>query len=723
VALAILAVTAAILGARPAAAQHSNPPRNLAALPISEPILVDGRLDEEVWSRAEVGGAFTQREKPTEPASERTEVLVAYTPTTLYIALRCFDPHPDQIVAKEMEYDGRLFRDDSVIVMLDTFHDHRNGYFLEVNPNGAQLDALSSDEGRTLNSDWDGVWSAASRITPEGWTSEMAIPFATLRFDPKLDTWGFNVRRLVARSGEQSYWTQVGRDASLLRMSRAGHLTGLSGLEEGLNLRIKPHVVGSQTDFSTTGVNDTTAEAGVDLKWGITRGLALDLTYNTDFAEAEADDQQTNLTRFSLFLKEKREFFLENTGIYEFVPPSQLGGTPPLKLFFSRRLGITPNGTPVPIEWGTRLTGRVGEWSLGLLDVSTEARTQAESGVVGGLGADNWGVVRVKRNVGPRSSVGMIFTSRDHDGKDDNQVYGFDVDLNPAPKLNLNAFYAQSHDPGASDRSGGASAVWSGQFWIWSLEAMEIGEQFNPEAGFVLRNGIRRYAPALTYKPKPKIAGFRNLAFNAQAEVITDLDNTLETLAGTFDLAGFVTDKEDQATFFVDVNRDRLVLPFEIRSGIVIPRGEHDFADCGITYATSPTRRNVYASGTVMQGQFYDGKRLSSALTLGLRPSRFLRSETRWTRDDVDLRGGAFIANVFRERLSLSLNPTISTNAFLQYNDSADLLSLNLRFNWIYRPGTDIFLVYNQNWIAPSLGNLRSRERQLILKLTYLLEI
>ncbi|HYU34144.1 MAG TPA: DUF5916 domain-containing protein [Thermoanaerobaculia bacterium] len=706
---------------RPAAAQHANPVASLEALPITEPIQVDGRLDEEVWSRTAVGGGFTQRERPDQSATERTEVMVAYTPTTLYIGLRCFDAHPDQIVAKEMEYDGRLFRDDSVIVVLDTFHDHRNAYFLETNPNGAILDALSSDEGRVLNNDWDGVWGAASKITSFGWTSEMAIPFATLRFDPRLDTWGFNVRRLVARTGEQSYWMQVGRDASLLRMSRAGHLTGLHGLEPALNLRIKPHVVGSRTEVLASGAHEDTEEPGLDVKWGITRGLALDLTYNTDFAEAEADDQQVNLTRFSLFFKEKREFFLENSGIFEVVPPSQLGGTPLLKLFHSRRIGIAPNGLPVPIRWGTRLTGRAGDWSIGLLDVATESLGQTASGIVGGIPADNWGIVRLKRNVGERSSVGMIFTNVDEAGGDSNQVYGVDTDLNPTPKLNMNAFVTGSKDPGVSDWAGGASAVYTGQELTWSMETMEIGDQFNPEAGFLSRSGIRRYAPTLVYKPRPQMKGFRNLQFDTLSEVITDLDNNLETFYTQVGLGGFVLDKEDQASFFMDVDRERLTEFFVILPGIGIPPGVYDFADFGLTYSTSPTRRNFYASGTVTQGQFYNGNRLSTLLTLGLRPSRNFRAETRWSRDDVDLPAGAFIANVWRQRLSVSFTPNLSTNAFIQYNDAADLLSLNLRFNWIYRPGADIFVVYNENWIAPDLRNLEGRERQLILKFTYLL--
>jgi len=707
----------------PAAAQHPNPPREIEALAITEPIQVDGKLDEEVWSRAKVGNGFTQREKPAEAATEPTEFMVAYTPTTLYIAFRCLDSRPEKIVAKEMEYDGRLFRDDSVIVMLDTFHDHRNGYFLETNPNGAILDALVTDEGRTLNSDWDGVWSAASRITPEGWTSEMAIPFATLRFDPQLDTWGFNIRRLVARTSEQSYWTQVGRDASLLRLSRAGHLTGLHGIEPALNLRIKPFSVLSRADFFTNGTRDDDTALGVDFKWGIQRGLGLDLTYHTDFAEAEADDQQVNLTRFSLFFKEKREFFLENAGIFDVVPPSQLGGTPLLKLFHSRRIGIAPNGTPVPMQWGARLTGRTGDWSVGLLEASTEQLSQSRSGVAGGIPGDNWSVVRLKRNVGPRSTLGMIFTNREKTGGGFNMVFGLDEDWNPLPRLNVNTFYTSSQDPGASDWAGGASAVWSGQYWIWAMETMEIGEQFNPEAGFLLRSGIRRYAPTLIYKPRPKIRGLRNLQFDMQAEVITDLDDRLETLYSRFDLFGFVLDSEDQAQFFTEVNRDRLDAPFEIQPGIVIPTGEYDFVDAGFTYATSPTRSRYYASGALTAGQFYTGDRVSNVLTLGLRPSRYFRAETRWSYDKVDLPEGSFTANVWRQRLSVSLRPTISANAFLQYNDAADLLSLNLRLNWIYRPGADIFLVYNQNWIAPSLGDRTTREHQVILKLTYLLAI
>jgi hypothetical protein len=723
---------AAGLLARPAVAQHDMPFSTVEALVVSDPLQVDGRLDEEAWSRAQVASGFTQREKPEEPATEPTEFMVVYTPTMLYIGFRCFDSEPDQIVAKELERDGRLFRDDAVIVVIDTFHDHRNSYFLEVNPAGAILDALSSEEGRSLNSDWDGVWTAAARITPEGWTAEMAIPFSTLRFDPGTDTWGFNVRRLVARKAEQSYWVQVGRDASLVRMSRAGHLTGLNGLESGLNLQLKPFAVSSRTEFDVTGLDDGRSDLGLDLKWGITRGLALDLTYNTDFAEAEADDQQVNLTRFSLFLDEKREFFLENAGIFEFVPPSQIGGTP-LELFFSRRIGIADNGVPVPIRWGARVTGRVGDWSLGVLNASTDFLDQQSSGFVGGLPEDNWGVVRVKRNVGERSAVGMIFTNRDQEGVGTNQVYGLDANLNPLPKLNVNTFFASSRssnpfvdDIGVvddkSDEAGGATVVWTGQDWLWAMEAMEIGDSFDPQVGFLLRNGIRRYAPTVSYKPRPKLGNVRSLLLDAQAEIITDMDDRLETFSTRLDFFGFILDSEDQFQAFVDINRERLLEPFAIQAGIVIPPGEYDFNDYGINYTTNPYRR-VVVTGSVLTGQFFDGERFSNVITVGLRPSRYFRAETRWTRDEVDLPAGSFIANVWRQRLSVSPTPRLAANAFIQYNDTADLISLNLRLNWIYKPGADIFLVYNHNWIAPGLTDRTSRERQAILKFTYLLSL
>ena len=385
-------LTLALLAARPAAGQS----KSLEARPATGPIVLDGVLDEKAWRDAPAGGDFVQREPDTgKPVSQRTEVRVVFSSTTLYIGLSCFDDEPAKIIYKEMQRDQKLWRDDAVDVVLDTFDDDRNAYLFETNPNGARTDALITDEGRDFNLDWNGVWEVAARKTDQGWFAEMAIPFTTLRFDPKASSWGFNVLRYVRRRAEQSFWAPILLDADVKRVSRYGALTGIGNVQEGWNLRVKPFLTGAlKSTLAPTGEyeDDDSVEVGGDLKWGIARALSLDLTVNTDFAETEVDDLQTNLTRFSLFQAEKREFFLENSGIFEFGPgavgagmisamsvgalsfgASGSSGTAPLmKIFHSRRIGIGPSGEEVPIDWGARVTGRIGDWNIGLLDVQTD---------------------------------------------------------------------------------------------------------------------------------------------------------------------------------------------------------------------------------------------------------------------------------------------------------------------------------------------------------------
>jgi Domain of unknown function (DUF5916)/Carbohydrate family 9 binding domain-like len=341
------------LAAQPAPAVPAERPR-VAALAIAEPIRVDGVLDDAAWQQAEVAGNFIQREPAAgQPAAEPTEIRVAYTHSTLYVAIRAMAADPRDIVGEEMLRDGQLFRDDSVVVLLDTFNDDRNAYFFETNSNGARTDALVTDEGRDFNVQWDGVWEVVAQRNNEGWAAEIAIPFTTLRFDPRAETWGLQVRRLIRHRSQEVYWAPLPREVDLFRISLAGDLTGIRGLEPGLNLRLKPFGVATSADTAdpigpVADTDEDDLKAGLDLKWGLSRTLTLDLTYNTDFAESEVDDQQINLTRFSLFFPEKREFFLENAGIFEFGFNSP--GTPLLKPFFSRRLGIGPTGTVVPID-------------------------------------------------------------------------------------------------------------------------------------------------------------------------------------------------------------------------------------------------------------------------------------------------------------------------------------------------------------------------------------
>ncbi len=697
----------------------------------AETLTPDGRLDEAAWKEAAVASGFTQRNpNPGEPASERTEFQVAMNEDTLFVAVRCYDREPDKIIAREMQRDGALFRDDAVALLLDTFHDHRNTYFFETNPNGTRTDALINDEGRRVSFQWDGIWRVGSRRTEEGWVAEYAIPFSSLRFDPKLDTWGLNIRRLVRRRNEISFWSPIDLEANVFRVSRFGHLTGIAAPKPGLNLQVKPFVTGALVD-PTPGATKTDSEVGLDIKWGVTRNLALDLTYNTDFAEVETDNVEVNLTRFSLFFPEKREFFLENSGIFSFGP-----GAPQLDLFFSRRIGISPSGEPIPIRWGARLTGRVGLWNLGFLEAETEAATEAETG--NRTPKTQWAAVRLQRNLGDRSTVGLLVTQKDvdgmsTDGSGDNLALGLDFNLNPTDRLNLTGFWARTDDDSeapeedpldptpesSGEWAGGVAAAWSGAIWEVEGGFQEIRDAFEPAAGFVLRRGIRRYSTEISYEPRPENPRIRNFDFGIEAELITRLDDSLESLELQAQLFGLSLESAHDLRVFAELQEEDLEEPFEIRPGIVIPAGRYSFHS-GLVVLDSDSSRRFSAELATRFGEFFNGDRLGTDLTFRFRPNRFFRSETTWSRNDIDLPAGSFATDLIRQRLGVAFNPDLSLNSFVQYSDASEQLNLNLRLNWIYRPGADLFLVYNQIWNAPSLGDLTSAERQLILKFTYL---
>ncbi len=685
----------------------------LAARPVEGGIVLDGFLNEPAWDRVPAATGFTQREPAAGvPSTESTEVRVAFTPATLYIAIRALDSDPRAITAKEMRNDAQLFQDDAVAILLDTFHDRRNGYMFETNPNGARAEGLIGDEGDSVNMEWDGVWEAAARRTEDGWAAEMAIPFSTLRFAPGGGDWGLNVRRMIRRKNEEAYWSPIPLEGDMYRFSLAGRLTGLDGISPGLNLRAKPFAVtsGRENLASDQGIR-TAEDAGLDVKWGVGRGLSLDLTFNTDFAESEADEQQVNLSRFSLFLPEKREFFLENASIFEFGPRYPFG--PPLfRPFFSRRVGLGPEGEPVPIEIGARLTGRTGPWSIGLLDAQT-----------GGEDDDNWGVLRVKRRVGNQADLGVVATH--HDGPEGrSSLYGADADWRSTDsRLKVRGFWAGSDDPQqGADWAGSVGASYRGPTLRWNLEALQIGDGFESEMGFLRRRGIRRLAPSLTWVPRPKVPGMQNLFFEGRGEVYTDLKGEVQSTYYGADLFGFRTKRDDAFSLYAEQTFERLNEPFEVRPGVVIPAGEYRWDHQGIWFETNASRP-ASVEAWYQVGGFFDGERTAHGTALRLRPSRFLRVESSWDRNRIELPGGAFTTNLFRERLQVNLTPDLATSAFVQFSAAAELLAANLRIGWTYKPGADVFLVFNQTWDAPTLGLRTERDRQAILKMTYLIAV
>lgn len=704
--------------------------KSLAALPITEDIRLDGVLDEAAWQRAPVGTDFVQREPQTgQAATERTEVRVAYTSETLYVAINALDSEPDKIISKEMQRDQPLWRDDAVDILFDTFDDDRNAYLFETNPNGARTDALITDEGRNFNLQWDGVWDVAARTTSEGWSAELAIPFRTLRFDPAAEGWGFNVLRYIRRRAEQAFWAPILLDADVKRVSQYGRLTGIKNVQQGWNLNVKPFTVGTNAAVPDPelAADGQDLDFGLDVKKGLGRRVSLDLTVNTDFAETEVDALQVNLTRFSLFFPEKREFFLENAGIFDFGPrdtglwtPS-LGADPPLlKVFFSRRIGLSAGGEEVPIDWGGRVTGRIGGWNVGALDVQTD--NVPLPGTDLGVPRNNWASFRTTRNFGDRSSVGAIFTQR-AGSENSNRVAGVDLDYKPTANLGFYSYLTTSTNTGLgrdNDWAGGTAATWDGSLWDWRVGFDRIGETFDPQVGFLLRRGVHRYDGRVTYEPRPDLPRVMNLHFEYSGQVFTNLEGQVETQRHRLDLFGLRSKSADEGAVYATYGFERLFVPFEIVPGVVIPEGDHAFPGAGIR-ALTHSSRPVSVEGRLEAGQFYDGNRLGGQFLLRLRPTRHLRSETAWVFDDVEVSGGKFTSQVIRQRFSMAVTPRILSSFYVQYNHLADLWSVNFRFNWIYRPGSDLFVVYRQSWDRTLAGPFRM-DRRFIVKFTYLLQ-
>ncbi|MDA8016785.1 MAG: carbohydrate binding family 9 domain-containing protein [Thermoanaerobaculia bacterium] len=721
--LGVLATTGAM--AQDSTSDAPKPRPVIEALRIDSPLSVDGVLDELAWEQAPRSGDFFQRQ-PVEfaPSTERTEIQIAYTAEMLYVAVRAYDREPEKIVAGEMGLDVGIFRDDGIVLLFDTFHDRRNAYFFETNPNSSRTDGIVTDEGRDFNIDWDTIWSVQSRIHEGGWTAEFGIPFSSLRFDPASDTWGLQVRRIIKRNEEITFWSPIGLQASLFRMSLAGEVRGLRDLQVGRSLRVTPFVVGdasSARDEDTGRSEDTTDfDAGLDVKWGITDGLTLDLTVNTDFAETEVDEIQTNLTRFPLFFPEKRAFFLENAGIFQFGP--NLG--PFLQPFFSRRIGISDDGRMVDLEAGARLAGRAGEWSLGFLGARTGSLPADPEDDLEAIPESTWGVARIKRNLGERSFVGLLATHRDQDDGTKQTIFGADYNWKPDDAWDVWLFGAgtDTHDsPGAETGDAGVfglSTLYRADQFNARFVAWEVGENWEPAAGFTLRNGFRNYCTHMTWEPRPSWRGVRNLFHQLTIDYFDNPDGEKETVEVEFDLFGMQFLSGDFFTVLGHYTFERLDEPFEIFDGIEIPSGEYEWTDVGFFF-TTPTSRPLDTDLFVTVGDFFDGDRLSANFLLQYRPNKYFRTRTSWNHNRIELPAGNFTTNIIRQRIEVSFSPDLVLNALIQSSDASESLGINLRLNWHYRPGSDLFVVYNHGWDAPDVSDLTSRSRQLVVKWTW----
>jgi hypothetical protein len=635
--------------------------------------------------------------------------------------VHAYDSDPAGVIATEMRRDSpRLLEEDNFQLILDTFRDSRSGYMFVTNPLGAKLEQQVFEEGggnargsaSNINRDWNGVWSAASQRTSDGWTAEIMIPMVTLRSpDVESQLWGINFMRNIRRKNEQVYWAPIPKPYGLTQVSMAGTMGGMTSLTRGLDLRIKPFMVaGGRRDRSGDAVvTDPLRDVGLDVKYGLGSGLALDVTLNTDFAQAEVDEQQVNLTRFPLFFPEKRDFFLENSG--QFTVSSQ-GNDRLLDLFFSRRIGLSDSGQPIPIIGGARMTGKVGGHNLAVMDIQTD-RAFDKPG-------DNFFIGRYSKDLFGRSKVGGLVINKETAGNSHfNRMIAADTVLAPTRSLSFHTFLARTSTPGVSDgqQAFHARALLLNTKWQTFAEYTDIGDNFNAEVGFVPRTGIRTTKVHIERNPRPG-GWIRVMEPMFNITNTTDQHNRLLTrrmhhMVGTrFQNGAYVN---------VMFNRlyDRLDVPFVVQNQVTIPAGEYQFHEWHFVFNSNPSRR-LYVLSTFSPQTFYQGTRKDTELTLGVRATSRASAEVSVFRNDVDLPWGAFVVNLGILRLDYALSPRMTVRALSQYNSLTRQLSTSVRYNFVYKPGSDVFVVYDELQ-GNTLGLPQVRNRQLVVKMTYLL--
>lgn len=681
---------------------------------------------DDAWEGVIPASSFTQTQ-PFEgmPSTRDTEVFIGYTDTAVYIGLMAYEDNPETIIVADSRRDSALDQTDSFQVVIDGLMDRQNAYLFGTNPAGIEYDAQIVREGTSgqfgsggggFNLNWDGSWDVEARITDFGWSAEMRIPFTTLRYgNADEQSWGINFQRNIRSNNEITYWAPLNRQRNINRISEAGTVTGIVPPPRR-NLQITPYVLsGWERGGSLDGTIDN-QEFGVDIKYSLTPSLTLDATYNTDFAQVEVDDAVVNLDRFSIFLPEKRPFFLENAGQFT------VGNAREVELFFSRRIGLV-SGEPIPIEGGARVSGKIGErTNVGFLYMSDE-------GVNGVTPQNDYVVARVNQELANRSSIGALIVSRNGDGsvngnpsEDENQTYSIDGRWGIGDNLIFEGWLAKTETPGLVDDDFAFSAKmnYDSEKWSSRVNWTEVREDFNPEVGFLRRDDYRRgeffilrrfrpEGPLLEIRPHISISNF------------WDLDGFLETGFQHYD-----THWEFKNGYRVDTGtnylKDGLKDPFEIIDGVIVQPGTYSGWEGALAFNTDlsqPLNFRIRAN----VGKRFGGDRAVYEPTVGFRIGETFTSELAVVYNDFDLPvpGGNFDVTLARLRLSYSFTPRILLQALIQYNDDSDVLSTNIRFSMLRTANTGLFVVYNE--FDERFPGAPPAGREVILKYSYLFDV
>jgi hypothetical protein len=698
----------------------------LRAVRLESSIQIDGHLDEAVYSTVAAVSDLRQQE-PEEGAlaTEKTEFWVFFDRDRFYVSIRCWESNMAGMVANEMRRDhNNIFQNDHVAFLLDTFHDRRNGVEFAINAIGGRWDGQITNENQ-INADWNPVYDFKVGRFEGGWSVELAIPFKSLRYAPgRQQTWGMNVRRINrGQKNETSFLTRVPRSLgprALFLASLAAPLTGLEVPPGSRVLEVKPYAVSSLTSDLAAAPrvsNDPSGDLGVDAKIGVTQGLTADFTYNTDFAQVEADEQQINLTRFSLFFPEKRDFFLENLGLFGFGGVGATGGGDVPILFHSRRIGFD-QGRAVPIEAGGRLTGRVGRFSLGLLNIESDREEEA------GLPRTNFTVLRVKRDVLRRSSVGVMFTGRNHvpGAGGSNETYGLDGTFAFFDDVNVNTYWARTHTDGVSgdDTSYRAQLDYAGDRYGVQLEHMAVGDNFRPEIGYVRRDDIRRSLAQGRFSPRPRNSRVvRKYSYTGTLVYAETGEGRLDTRDWRGEFAIEFQNSDRFAASFGSIYER---LPIDLRVvGLTIPAGGYDYGTGRVSY-TFGQQRGVSGTATVERGSFYHGDKTTLTISQGrLNLSPQLSIEPTYLANWVTLPGSRSTTHLTGTRVTYTMTPTMFASALVQYNTGVHAVSANVRLRWEYHPGSELFVVFNEQRDTLTAKFPDLQNRALIVKVNRLL--
>lgn len=701
---------------------QQNPDRKQVAIARTELAPdIDGVLDDEIWRTATVISDMHQFQ-PVDHGipSERSEFYLAYSDRFLYIGARLFDSDPSGISARQLMQGGGMAFDDAFEFILDTFNNGRTGYQFQVNPNGIRRQGVF-ENANTLNRDWNGIWLVESRIDEQGWTAEVAIPFNTLNFDPTSEAWGFTIARTIARKQEELAWSSFNRN---INPTTTGLITGIRGIRQGVGLDIIPSLAAAANKNYVTGVSDTRVDPSVNVFYKITPNLTGALTINTDFSATEVDNRQVNLSRFSLFFPEKRDFFLQDVDIFNFGGRGGGGnfgnsqnGIP----FYSRRIGLSATGQPVDINAGVKLTGRVGEWNVGALAV--------QQGEYGALDEQQLFVGRASMNVLGESNMGVIFTSGDPTSETENHLAGVDfryqnTRFSSTHTLRGDAFYQQTQTENlvGDDKAYGLNVNFDtqGNGFGGSAGYYYFGEDYNPALGFANRRGVESFSMGGSGR-----YFVQNNPFIRVLNTFSRFEHTRRLDTGEMQSENLFwrplninTHRGDQIGIGLSRNREGLNRDFEIRPGIIIPAGKYSFVDVNAEINIS-NQRNFAPSLQVNSGDYYNGKRNRARVGLEWRPDEHFYLNLGYDYQDISLPAGDFKIKLVSANANYAFNSKWSWVNLIQYDNASSSVGVNSRLRWNPKAGEDLFIVLNYNFDSEGVFSALSRETaEIALKYT-----